>query len=298
MEEEYKIFIGGLTIETTELQLEEHFIKFGMVYDVMIIRNKANHISKGYGFITCNNIKTYTRIINSEHLINGRIVDCHESFKKAHDPELFQENANKKIFVGGIIGEISDEDMYHYFSQFGEIRQAYVIKDPITKKCKKFGFVIMKDIEDVDKVLQVKHHFIRNIPLTTKLFVRFDLPLQKSAAKPKTCIADSKHGDKKKAKNKKKKNQAKTKKEMAREESKPRRESFTPLLDVDSAHVPGSSMILDSKLSNSFYLLCHRYGTVLKSKCNPMLASSSKLPSKHLIRSHTESNYRFNIQLF
>jgi RNA recognition motif-containing protein len=166
--EVYKLFIGGLTIETTEIQVEEHFSKFGFVFDILIIRNRTTGVSKGYGFISCNNVKTYQRIVNTEHVINGRAIDCHDSFKK------FKENANKKIFVGGISLETTDEDLHTYFSRFGLVRQAYVIKDPVTRRSKKFGFAIMKDQTAVDAVLAVPVHSIRGIPISCKLFVRFD----------------------------------------------------------------------------------------------------------------------------
>lgn len=171
--ETYKIFIGGLTIETTEAQIEECFSKFGFVYDILIIRHRDSGLSKGYGFITCNSIKTYQRIVSSEHTINGRAIDCHSSFKKSDDPEKFKENANKKIFVGGISMETNDDDLYNYFSQFGTIRQAYVIKDPVTRRSKKFGFAIMRDQDSVDAVLAKDAHVIKGVTASCKLFVRY-----------------------------------------------------------------------------------------------------------------------------
>jgi RNA recognition motif-containing protein len=144
------------------------------VFDILIIRNRTTGVSKGYGFISCNNVKTYQRIVNTEHVINGRAIDCHDSFKKSDDPEKFKENANKKIFVGGISLETTDEDLHTYFSRFGDVRQAYVIKDPVTKRSKKFGFAIMKDQTAVDAVLAVPVHSIRGIPVSCKLFVRMD----------------------------------------------------------------------------------------------------------------------------
>ena len=172
--EVYKLFIGGLTIETTEADIEQHFSRFGFVFDIFIIRNKESNLSKGYGFISCNNIKTYERILETEHHINGRLIDCHSSFKRLDDPDKFKENANKKIFVGGVSLETSDEDLSAYFSQFGPVRQAYVIKDPATRKSKKFGFAIMKTQEGVDKVLKQEIHIIRGVVASCKLFVKVE----------------------------------------------------------------------------------------------------------------------------
>lgn len=170
----FKLFIGGLTIETTEAEILNHFSKFGFVFDILIIRNRETSISKGYGFISCNNVNTYQRILSTEHVIDGRIIDCHDSFKKNEEPEKFKDNANKKIFVGGLSLETTDQDLADYFSQFGCIRQAYVIKDPVSRRSKKFGFAIMKTQDSVDKVLDCSFHVIKGIPVSCKLFVRLD----------------------------------------------------------------------------------------------------------------------------
>ena len=170
----YKLFIGGLTIETNEKDIESHFSKFGFIYDILIIRNRWSNQSKGYGFISCNCNSTYQRLINNEHIVNGRLIDCHDSFKKSDDPDKFQDNANKKIFVGGITLETTDLDLYNYFSQFGKIRQAYVIKNPITKRSKKFGFTIMRDQESVDAVLSASDHRIKGVQVSCKLFVKVE----------------------------------------------------------------------------------------------------------------------------
>lgn len=170
----FKLFIGGLTIETTESDVMNHFSKFGFVFDVLIIRNRETAVSKGYGFISCNNMSTYQRILSTDHMIDGRLIDCHDSFKKNEEPQKFKENANKKIFVGGISLETSDMDLAEYFGQFGPIRQAYVIKDPVSKRSKKFGFAIMKTQESVDKVLSTPVHVLKGIVVSCKLFVRLD----------------------------------------------------------------------------------------------------------------------------
>ena len=170
----YKLFIGGLTIETTEKDILNHFSKYGIVYDIIIIRNRSNNASKGYGFITCNDRFVYEKIMSKDHIINGRLIDCHISFKKCNEPDKFKENANKKIFVGGLSLDTSDEDLSTYFSRYGNVRQAYVIKDPISKRSKKFGFVIMKSQKDVETILSADYHVINNIYVSCKVFVRID----------------------------------------------------------------------------------------------------------------------------
>ncbi|EDO40104.1 predicted protein [Nematostella vectensis] len=54
-----------------------------------------------------------------------------------------QDTKFTKLFVGGIPYESGDDALRKFFAQFGEIREAVVIKDRVTKKSKGYGFVTM-----------------------------------------------------------------------------------------------------------------------------------------------------------
>lgn len=165
-----KIFVGGFTVDTTEEMLFDHFRHFGPIHDVIVIRNKANNVSKGYGFISTVDQLTYTAIINSHQEMGGRKLDCFPGFKKSENPDLFDRFCNLKIFVGGISLETTDEDLLAYFKAYGRVRKAFIIRNPHTSKSRKFGFVIMEDEHEADKVLLQKRHRIRNVMVTIKRF--------------------------------------------------------------------------------------------------------------------------------
>lgn len=46
-----------------------------------------------------------------------------------------------KLFVGGIPYESDDDALRSFFTQFGEIDEAVVIRDRVTKRSKGYGFV-------------------------------------------------------------------------------------------------------------------------------------------------------------
>ncbi|VDM82102.1 unnamed protein product [Strongylus vulgaris] len=52
------------------------------------------------------------------------------------EPENF-----RKIFVGGLTGNTTDEVMREFYSQFGELTDIIVMRDPNTKRSRGFGFV-------------------------------------------------------------------------------------------------------------------------------------------------------------
>ncbi|XP_078280311.1 cold-inducible RNA-binding protein-like [Rhinoraja longicauda] len=55
MSDDGKLFVGGLNFDTDEQSLEQLFSKYGEVRDVLVIKDKETHKSKGFGFITFEN---------------------------------------------------------------------------------------------------------------------------------------------------------------------------------------------------------------------------------------------------
>lgn len=48
---EGKIFLGGLTWQTTDDMLKSHFGKWGTLNDVILMRNKMTGEPRGFGFV-------------------------------------------------------------------------------------------------------------------------------------------------------------------------------------------------------------------------------------------------------
>ena len=59
---------------------------------------------------------------------------------------LQKDNTFTKLFVGGLPYHTTDETLRAYFQQFGEIEEAVVIHDRITRKSKGYGFVSLRII--------------------------------------------------------------------------------------------------------------------------------------------------------
>ncbi len=60
--------------------------------------------SKGYGFITCEDLKTSSRILATRsHVIKGRVVEVNKALGKTGDvPEDVMSKGLRKLFVGGL----------------------------------------------------------------------------------------------------------------------------------------------------------------------------------------------------
>ncbi|XP_046853146.1 protein boule-like [Xenia sp. Carnegie-2017] len=58
-----RVFLGGLDRKFTELQLEKFFSEIGPVNDVRIVCDRKTGLSKGYGFVTFENVDVCQELI-------------------------------------------------------------------------------------------------------------------------------------------------------------------------------------------------------------------------------------------
>uniref|UniRef100_A0A8C2CZN3 Cold-inducible RNA-binding protein B-like n=1 Tax=Cyprinus carpio TaxID=7962 RepID=A0A8C2CZN3_CYPCA len=83
MSDEGKLFIGGLSYETTEQSLEEAFSKYGSIAKVDVIRDRETDRSRGFGFVTFENpedAKDAMAAMNGKS-VDGRMIRVDEAGK-------------------------------------------------------------------------------------------------------------------------------------------------------------------------------------------------------------------------
>jgi len=76
--------------------------------------------------------------------------------------------AMRKMFVGGLNRDSTDEAFFDYFGQFGNVVDKVVIKDPQTKTSRGFGFITYDCSDAVEKVFQSRPHTVDNKTLDVK----------------------------------------------------------------------------------------------------------------------------------
>ncbi|EON99304.1 putative nuclear polyadenylated rna-binding protein [Phaeoacremonium minimum UCRPA7] len=65
----------------------------------------------------------------------------------------------KKMFIGGLNWETTDQSLRDYFSQFGEVTECTVMRDGATGRSRGFGFLTFKDPKTVN-IVMVKEHYL------------------------------------------------------------------------------------------------------------------------------------------
>ncbi len=63
----------------------------------------------------------------------------------------------KKLFVGGINFNTTEETLTEAFAKAGTVLSAVIIKDRMTGRSKGFGFVEMENDADADKAIEMYH---------------------------------------------------------------------------------------------------------------------------------------------
>jgi len=155
-----KIFVGGLTANTTQAHLERYFVRFGKVERTSIILDRDTGRSRCFGFVTMSSARACRAILGRKHEVNGKTVECKPAVPKRGN---MQSKRARKIFVGGLLPSISQEQFNSYFAQFGEIEDSVVMRDRVTGKPRGFGFVTFVNEEDVDRVLlNYQNNYLRN----------------------------------------------------------------------------------------------------------------------------------------
>lgn len=66
----------------------------------------------------------------------------------------------RKLFVGGLHFDTTEEALREYFERWGEVVDSVVMRDPHSKRSRGFGFVTFKEMEMVDDAQKARPHHI------------------------------------------------------------------------------------------------------------------------------------------
>ncbi|XP_042562983.1 heterogeneous nuclear ribonucleoprotein D0 isoform X2 [Clupea harengus] len=154
-EDEGKMFVGGLSWDTTKKDLKDYFGKFGEVVDCTLKLDPMTGRSRGFGFVLFKEADGVDKVITQkEHKLNGKVIDP----KKAK--AMKSKEPVRKIFVGGLSPDTPEEKIKDYFDGFGEVESIELPMENKTNKRRGFCFVTFKDEEPVKKIMEKKFHNI------------------------------------------------------------------------------------------------------------------------------------------
>uniref|UniRef100_A0A914WJP2 RRM domain-containing protein n=1 Tax=Plectus sambesii TaxID=2011161 RepID=A0A914WJP2_9BILA len=109
-EQHRKLFLGGLTYNTTDEMLREFYSQWGELVDCIVMRDPNTKRSRGFGFVTYSNKTMVDDAMNARpHVIDGKTVEP----KRAIPRELSQRSAahpaGKELYVSGVRDEHTED---------------------------------------------------------------------------------------------------------------------------------------------------------------------------------------------
>jgi hypothetical protein len=169
-----KLFIGGLSWDTSDVGFSNFFSRFGEVVDAVVMRDRMTGASRGFGFVTFANSMSAQKVLNSPDLVlDGKTVDPKLAVPRTSMPPRARGPGSpngtaspspigrtKKIFVGGLAPETDTNDFRAYFKNFGHVEDAIIMMDHATHRSRGFGFVTFDSEEAVEKVMENRTHVI------------------------------------------------------------------------------------------------------------------------------------------
>ncbi|XP_044076601.1 cold inducible RNA binding protein a isoform X7 [Siniperca chuatsi] len=102
MSDEGKLFIGGLSFETSEDTLASAFGKYGTIEKVDVIRDKETGRSRGFGFVKYDNAEDAKDALNAMNgkSLDGRVIRVDEAGKGGRSRGSFGSGPRGGRFSG------------------------------------------------------------------------------------------------------------------------------------------------------------------------------------------------------
>jgi len=184
-EDERKLFVGGLTWDTTSDDLREYFSKFGQILDCSIKHDPTTGRSRGFAFLVFDRKEIVEKILShNEHFVKGRKVDPKPAHRRLTQNNLQHPlssshphvnnnnhpstNNNRKVFIGGVDPNFPDVQLREYFSRFGVIEEIDLPYDKEKNERRPFCFISFQNEQSAQEVLRIQKHSIGDVTVDVK----------------------------------------------------------------------------------------------------------------------------------
>jgi len=144
-----KLFVGGLSWDTTDDHLAEYFGKWGAVECVSVKMDKFSGQSRGFGFVVYVDEGSIDKALKlAEHRLNNKKIDP----KRASA----SKQSMKKVFVGGLDPDVSEDQIREYFGRYGKIETLDLPFDTERGKRKSYIFITYATEDGANEATKVE----------------------------------------------------------------------------------------------------------------------------------------------
>lgn len=184
-----RLYLGNLSYDASEQDLEELFKGIGTVRSVEIIYNRHTHRSKGYGFLEMLTVEEAKRAVEELHdkpfmgrnlIVNGaNAKPAPDADRPPREPRERKPQENKardskpandrgergekrgnnpsRLRIKNISFDADESSLEEHFKGIGNVRRVELVYNNQTHRSKGFGFVEMQKAADAQRAIEVLH---------------------------------------------------------------------------------------------------------------------------------------------
>jgi hypothetical protein len=101
-----KVFIGGLSRETTTEGLRAHFAQFGDISDCVVMKDRSTGAPRGFGFVTYASQIVANRVVHHRHVVDGKEVEAKPAVPRDSDSLAPPLGARLPTALPGLAGQL------------------------------------------------------------------------------------------------------------------------------------------------------------------------------------------------
>lgn len=109
------MFVGGLSSDTSEIDMQNYFAQYGTVVNSIVKIDQNTNRSRGFGFITFEQTGCIDKVLAvPDHYLKGKRID----------PKRIESNPGSnitKVFIGGIDANYPEDQLRTQFIKYGKV---------------------------------------------------------------------------------------------------------------------------------------------------------------------------------
>ncbi|CAA0842808.1 UBP1-associated protein 2C [Striga hermonthica] len=165
-----KLFVRGLAWNTTSETLCAAFQEHGEIEEGAVIYDKVTGKSRGYGFITYKDMGSAQLALRApSKMIDGRMAVCNLASEGLSNTSIAPDQAQRKLYIGGLSPETTSEMLLAYFGRHGEIEEGSVAYDKESNRSRGFGFVTYSTVAAAKRAIDDPLKMLGGRNITVKL---------------------------------------------------------------------------------------------------------------------------------